>query len=352
MLRRQAIACRLSHCERPSATKCNDCPYDRGMSSLRIGIVGAGAIGGWLAARLSAADHQVSVLARDARLAAIRANGLTLRAGAAVTRHAVSVSDDPNSLGVQDIVIIAVKAQALASVASAVGCLVGTDTIVVPMLNGVPWWFLGRDVQLKSVDPDSRVAQHIPYGSVLGCVVHAAASSPTAGVVDLKMADRLIIGEPLGGQSDRLAELASALAGAQCAVVQSADIRQDIWYKLWGNMTINPVSALTLSTADKILDDELVRHFITQVMEEARAIGERIGCPLQQSSEARHGVTRKLGAFKSSMLQDLEAGRHIELDALLAAPREIAARVGVATPLIDALFGLTRLMARSRNIYS
>lgn len=174
---------------------------------------------------------------------------------------------------------------------------------------------------------------------------------PAPGETVLRMADHLIVGEPSGTMTERLQHLASTFAEAGIPVVTSDRIRQDIWFKLWGNMTLNPVSALTLATADRILDDPLVERLVVAVMEEARVVGARIGCTLRDSTADRNRVTRKLGVFKTSMLQDVEAGRGLELDTLLAAPREIAHRFGIETPMMDALFGLARLMGQSRGLY-
>ena len=220
-------------------------------------------------------------------------------------------------------------------------------------MNGVPWWFLqASDPRpLTSVDPGARIAAALPLARVLGCVVHFSCSSPAPGVVRHGFGDRLIIGEPAGGAvSARVAEVGTALVDAGFTVEQSQDIRRDIWFKLWGNMTTNPVSALTGALTDRIHDDPLVRAFVLQAMAEAAAIGARIGCPIAQSGEERMAVTRQLGAFKTSMLQDTEAGRPLEVDALVGAVHEIGGRVGVEMPAIGALLGLTRLMARTRGL--
>jgi len=186
---------------------------------------------------------------------------------------------------------------------------------------------------------------------VLGCVVHAATTSPEPGLVEHKMGQGLIIGEPGGGESARAREVGSLLTQAGFDVTVSAGVRQDIWYKLWGNMTMNPVSAITGATVDRVLDDPLLLTFCANAMREASAIGARIGCAIAQTPEDRQQVTRKLGAFKTSMLQDVEAERGIELDALVGAVREIAQRLGLATPNIDALLGMTRLFGRVHGLY-
>jgi 2-dehydropantoate 2-reductase len=325
---------------------------------LKICVVGAGAIGGFLGTRL-AQDHanQVSALARGTTLVALRDHGWRLEDGGVLLQAPCSLaSDDPVDLGRQDLVIITVKAPALPSVAPQIEQLIDSDTAVLPAMNGVPWWF-GQavaeleDRALESVDAGGRIAALIPLRNVVGCVVHASATTSAPGITQHRMGRGLIIGEPAGGESTRTNVLASLLERAGFEVTRSKRIRYDIWYKLWGNMTMNPVSALTAATADRIQSDALVRAFCSAAMTEAAAVGARIGCAVTESPEERHAVTRRLGAFKTSMLQDVEAGRPIELDALVGAVREIGARVGVPTPNIDALFGLTRLFGRVRGLY-
>jgi len=265
-------------------------------------------------------------------------------------------SDDAAEVGVQDVVIVAVKGQALAAVAQHISPMIGVDTVILPAMNGVPWWFgqgiasMGNE-PLQSVDAGGLIAAALPAAQVLGCVVHASTSAAEPGLVSHKMGNGLILGEPAGGESPRAQALGQLLRDAGFEVQVSANIRQDIWYKLWGNMTLNPVSAITGATADRILDDQLVAEFCRAAMREAQQIGALIGCPIAETPEQRHLVTRKLGAFKSSMLQDVNAGRSLELDALVSAVREIGQRVGVATPFIDAVLGLTRLFGRVHGLY-
>jgi len=318
-----------------------------------IAIVGLGAIGGWAAAKLAQAGHRVSAVARGQTLAAIKAQGLRYADADGEQAIAITADDDAGQLGPQDIVIVAVKGPALAAASASVGPLIGPDTVVIPMMNGVPWWFLlDRDPQpLQSIDPTGEIARNIPTDRVIGCVVHASCASPSPGHIVHKNGNGLIVGEPKGRASDRLAMVAALFRDASFAVTESGRIQYDIWYKLWGNMTMNPISALTGATCDKILDDAQVRGFILQVMGEAAAVGAQIGCAISESGEDRNAVTRKLGAFKTSMLQDVEAGRQVEIDALVAAPREIAQRVVVATPAMDALLGLSRLFAQTRGLY-
>lgn len=317
---------------------------------MRVAIVGAGAIGAWVGARLARAGHEVGMLARGAALEAIAARGLILREDGAESEAPVTVADEAAALGERELVVIAVKAPALADAAEAARPLIGRGTTIVPMLNGVPWWFLGGR-RLASVDPDGRTGEALRLDRILGCVVHAACTSPQPGVAERVSGNGLILGEPGGGMTARLDEIADIFAAAGFAVTRSEHVQKDVWYKLWGNMTMNPLSAIVGATADRILDDPLVEAFILAVMAEAAEIGARIGCPIAESGRDRIAVTRRLGAFRTSMLQDAEAGRPLELDALLAAPREIARSVGVPTPNIDALFGLARLFARQRGLY-
>jgi 2-dehydropantoate 2-reductase len=224
-------------------------------------------------------------------------------------------------------------------------------------MNGVPWWFFdgfgGRysGLRLDSIDPGGNIAEAISARRVIGCVVHATCSVAEPGRVRHGVGRRLIVGEPRGGDSERLTRVAALLREAGFEIETSPSIQRDIWYKLWGNMTMNPVSAITGATGDRILDDPLVHRFCLAIMEEAKTIGARIGCPITETGEDRSKVTRKLGAFRTSMLQDVEAGRPVELDALVSAVREIGGRVGVATPHIDILLGLARLQARVRGLY-
>jgi 2-dehydropantoate 2-reductase len=322
-----------------------------------VTIVGAGAIGGWLGARLAAQGVQVSLLARGATLAALQHHGLRLRSGDAEQHYRLPATSDAGTLGVQDLVVVAVKAPALPDIARSIGPLLGPDTVVLTAMNGVPWWFFqgfGGDLsgtRLQAVDPKGELAAAIAPARVLGCVVHASCSSDAPGVVRHHFGQGLIVGEPAGGQSARVKALAAMLSAAGFDTTVSPQIQRDVWYKLWGNMTVNPISALTGATTDLILDDPLVRGFVSGVMLEAREIGARIGIPISQQPEDRHAVTRKLGAFKTSMLQDLEAHKPVELDALVTVVQELGQLTGVATPLTDVLLGLARLQARVRGLY-
>ena len=324
----------------------------------QVCIYGAGAIGGWIGAKLAAVGCEVSVVARGATLDALRADGLRLREGDRESAHPVRASDDPAALGVHQLVVVAVKAPGMAEVACRIGPLIGERTVVLTAMNGVPWWFLqgfggpvaGRT--LESVDPGGAIARAIPAERIIGGVVHASCSVDAPGVIRHRAGNGLIVGEPAGGDTPRVRALAELLTQAGFGVTLSPQIQRDVWYKLWGNMTVNPVCAITGATSDRVLDDELVRGFISAVMLEAKAIGARIGVPIAEQPEDRHAVTRKLGAMRPSMLQDVAAGKPVELDALVAAVRELGQLTQVPTPCTDALLGLARLHARVRGLYA
>ncbi|MBX6324030.1 MAG: 2-dehydropantoate 2-reductase, partial [Rhodospirillaceae bacterium] len=300
----------------------------------------------------------VSAVARGSTAAALARHGLRLESEGRLLTAPVRVSEDPAALGPQDLVVIAVKAPAMSAVAAGIAPLLGPDTVVLPAMNGVPWWFFHgfggpcAGLRFESIDPGGRISAAIPDRHVIGCVVHLACSMPEPGLARHTTGDRLIIGEPSGAETPRVLALAGRLRAAGFDAPVSRRIQADIWYKLWGNMTTNPVSALTGATADRILDDPLVRRFCLAVMAEAAAIGARMGCPIAESGEDRMEVTRRLGAFRTSMLQDLEARRPPEIDALLTVVHEIGARIGVPTPNMDALLGLARLQARTLGLYA
>jgi 2-dehydropantoate 2-reductase len=311
----------------------------------RIAIVGAGAIGGWVAARLALAGHDVSVLTRTG-CAAAYADGITLVEGEKSNVAPIRASDDARMLGAQDILVFATKAFALADAADAAQPLLSARTVIVPMINGVPWWF--SDQPLASVDPGGRIAATIPAAQVVGNVVHASLRREAAAEIHVQKVDHLIFGEPGGGDSARVAALVELFGQAGIPSRADPEIRRAIWYKAWGNMTMNPMSALTLATADRLLAG--ARAMKLAAMEEARTIGDAIGCPITESGGARLAVAEKLGPFKTSMLQDVEAGRPIELETLLGAPLELARRHGIPAPTLEHLYSLTRLMAESRGL--
>lgn len=327
---------------------------------MKVALVGAGAIGCWLGARLAQQQHtpiQLGVLARGETLQAIRAHGVQLTIAGQTLQAPAQASDQAADLGVQDLVLVALKAPALGEVAGQLGPLIGPHTVVLTAMNGVPWWFLqglpgiSGVARLQTIDPDGAIERAIPAEQVLGCVVHASCALLGRGHAKHHFGNGLIVGEPRGGPSERAQQAVDLLDAAGFDASLSAQIQKDIWYKLWGNMTVNPISAITGATTDLLLADPLVRDFMSRVMREAQAIGACLGLPIDQQPEDRHAVTAKLGAFKSSMLQDIEAQRAVELDALVSAVRELGERTGVDTPFTDALLGISRLHAQGRGLY-
>ncbi len=326
---------------------------------MKICIYGAGAIGGLIAAWLSRSGHEVSVVARGAHLEAIRRDGLRVREreSGAVRSFAVRADSEPAALGAQDYVIVAVKGQSLTDVSRHVEKLYGPQTTVVTAMNGVPWWFFdrlafgdGRE-RLESLDPEGRLARAMPTERIVGCVVHLAASTPEPGLISHDMGRRLILGEPGGRNSARTTRIAEALKDAGFEAVVSPAIEKDFWVKLLGNVSFNPVSALTMSTADRLIADAQVKAYMVEIMREVLAIGRAVGVDAAIDPEARIDMARNLGKFKTSMLQDLEAGKPLEIDGLLAGTLEVARKAGVRAPFTESLFGLVRTRAVSTNQY-
>lgn len=324
---------------------------------MRICIYGAGAIGGFLGAMLAEAGHEISLVARGEHLRALRANGLALEIGGKTLRSRPAASDDPAELGAQDHVIVSVKSPALPSVAGAIEPLLGRDTTIVTAINGIPWWFFhgfggahdGR--VLKSVDPDGSLAASIDNRRIVGCVVHAGCSVPAPGVIRHASGDRFVIGEPVGGDSTRCRALADALnkAGLTCEI--SPRIQQAVWMKYLGNASMGPISLLTGATLLGMARDPGVRKVCANLMAEAIAIGNKFGLDPGMTIEQRIELGAKLGDFKSSMLQDLEKGRPVELDTFLGAAIEMAQLVDVSVPTIETVQALAVQRARLAGIY-
>ena len=306
---------------------------------MNICVVGAGAIGGWVAARLALAGESVMALTSRGLLEALDIS----EGGQTQTAELARLE------GAADVLIVAVKATSLSAAAEAARRWIAPDTLIMPMLNGVPWWFV-EGMHLTSVDPDGSVAAALPFEQIIGCVVHASCSR-AGGTVIVKHADKLIVGEPWGGEtSERVARLFGVLDAAGLRPDITGNVRRAIWYKLWGNATINPLSALTRASCDKILAEPECRAWMLEGMAELADIGAVVGCPISESGEDRMAVTARLGVFKTSMLQDVEAGQPIELEALLGAPREIARAHGIETPALDRLYGVTKLMAEGLGL--
>lgn len=326
---------------------------------MKICIFGAGAVGGVMAGWLGQTGHEVSLVARGVNLAAIRTQGLRISAkatGEILTTYPCADSD-PAALGVQDYVIVSVKAQSLPEVAQAITPLLGPDTTVVTAMNGVPWWFFDRlgygngKLRLESLDPAGKLAQAMPTDRLVGCVIHYAASMTAPGLISHNMGRKLIVGEPGGKNTLRTLRIAAALSGAGFECITSDGIEKDFWVKLLGNVSFNPVSALTLSTADRMIADPLVKGYMVAVMREVLAIGRAVGVDADIDPEARIDMARVLGPFKTSMLQDLEAGKSLEIDGLLSGTLDIAKQAGVAAPYTESLLGLIRARATATGQY-
>lgn len=324
---------------------------------MKICIYGAGAIGGLMAGRLAQAGHEVSVVARGAHLASIREKGLRILSGDKESSVRIRAESDPALLGPQDCVIVAVKAQNLVEVAAAVGPLIGPDTTIVTALNGVPWWFFDRlafgegKLRLESLDPGGVLSRAMPTSRIVGCVVHLAASTPEAGVIRHSMGERLILGEPGGRNTARTQAIVAALREAKFEAVATEAIEKEFWVKLLGNVSFNPVAALTLATANRLIADEYVKAYMVSIMHECLAIGRAVGVDADIDPEARMDMARRLGAFKPSTLQDMEAGKKLEIDGLLFGTLEIARKAGVPAPFTESLAGLARLRAESTGQY-
>ncbi|WP_135469449.1 ketopantoate reductase family protein [Crenalkalicoccus roseus] len=317
---------------------------------MRVTVLGAGAVGGWLAAGLARAGLPVSVLARGATLAALRAEGLVLLRDGARETFRLPASDDPAALAGAEVVLLGLKGHDLPAALPLIRRLLGPQTVLLAVQNGLPWWFFQgfggplRDTVLESVDPGGALARALPVARVLGGVAHVASLVEAPGVVRLVREDRMLLGDPGGGHGATLAALVAALRRGGVPAEAAANIRAEIWLKLWGNSNMNPLSALCRADSAAMLDEAGVRGLVVAMMREMAAIGERIGLPLPADPEARIAVTRRLGAFRTSMLQDLEAGRSLETGPLLGSLVEIAGRLGVPAPTLAGVHGLLRLL--------
>ena len=327
------------------------------IARMNLCIYGAGAVGGLMAAWLARDGHDVSVIARGAHLEAIKHSGLRVRSNGEVQTLSVRAAADARELGRQDYVLVAVKAQNLTEVADAVPPLIGPETSIVTAMNGVPWWFFdclpfrnGAE-RLESLDPGGKLARAMPTERIVGCVIHLAASTPEPGLISHNMGRKLIVGEPGGRNSARTKRIADALQAAGFEVIVTPEIEKQFWVKLLGNVSFNPVSALTVSTADRLIENAGVKAYMVNVMREVLAIGRAVGVDADIDPEARIDMARALGKFKTSMLQDLEAGKPLEIDGLLAGTLEIARKAGVPAPYTETLFGLIKARAQATGQY-
>jgi len=320
---------------------------------MRIAIYGAGAIGGYVGARMAQAGAEVSLIARGPHLAAMRASGLTLVEGDRRTTLRVRATDEPAELGPQDYVLVALKAHSVAPVVDRMQALLGPETTVVWAVNGLPWWYFHRHggpwegTRLASVDPGGVLWDGIGPERVLGCVVYPAAEIAEPGVVRHVEGNRFSLGEPDGSRSARAEALSAAMQAAGLRAPVRPRLRDEIWIKLWGNLSFNPISALTLATLEAICADPGTRAVARAMMVEAQAIAETLGIVFPIDVDRRIEGAAAVGAHRTSMLQDLEAGRPMEIDALVASVQELGRLTGHPTPVIDTVLALLRLRARA-----
>jgi 2-dehydropantoate 2-reductase len=324
---------------------------------MKICIYGAGAIGGYLGVLLKLGGADVSLIARGAHLAAIKENGLKLLIGDEEKVARMPATSDPAELGPQDYVIIALKSHQAWEVAEQMRPLFGPQTAVVTAQNGIPWWYFygfeGQyaNLQLQSVDPDGRQWKVIGPERAIGCTVYPATEIVAPGVIKHVYGDRFGLGEPTRTETERIRRLAQAFDAAGLKAKINPEIRNDIWLKLWGNLCFNPISALTHATLDVVATDPGTRMVARKMMEEAEHLARRIGVHFRVDIERRINGAASVGAHRTSMLQDLEKGRPIELDALLTSVQEIGRLVDVATPTIDVVLALTQQMGRVAKVY-
>jgi len=320
---------------------------------MRIAVIGAGAIGGLVGARLAQAGCDVTFLVRGAHVAAIRRDGFTLIAadGRETVARNVAAIDDYAAAGPQDVVILAMKAHQVEAVASRVPQLVGRDTTIVTMQNGIPFWYFHRYAgalaghALRAVDPTGACSRHLDADRIVGCVVYPASELLSPGVVRHIEGDRLPVGELDGRTTARVAAISEAFSRAGFKAPVLPDIRAEMWLKLWGNLTFNPISALTRATLADMCRYLPTRNLAAAMMREAQEVAGKLGVTFRVDLERRIAGAEKVGAHKTSMLQDVEAGRWPEVDALVGAVAELGRMTGTPTPHIDAVYALARLLA-------
>jgi len=326
---------------------------------MRIAIVGAGAIGGYLGTRLAAAGSEVTFIARGTNLQAIRDRGmkLILEDGSEVLASGARACEKMSEAGPHDVVLLTVKAHQVTAIAPDLRHLLHEQTSIVTMQNGIPWWYFqkhGGEYEGKPVvaaDPDGSIARHVDPARIIGCVVYPAANLVAPGVVQVVEGNRFTLGELDGATTPRLQAIAAALIGAGFKAPITSEIRSEIWLKLWGNLSFNPISALTHATLVDICQFGLTRNLAAQMMTEAEAIANKLGITFRVGIEKRIAGAEKVGAHKTSMLQDIEQGRPIEIEALVGSVVELGSLTGTPTPHINAIFACASLLARTLSIH-
>jgi len=321
---------------------------------MKVCVVGAGAIGGLLGARLADAGHEVSLVARGAHLAGIRAGGLAIKDDAGVRSRVLPASDEPADFGPQDVVVVALKAYSIGPMLPRIARLLTPDTAVVTAINGIPWWYFCRaggkfdGAPVECLDPGGAMVRALDPKHLVGCVVHGSAEVVAPGVVHHTSGGAFILGEIDGRVTSRVQALAAAIEATGLKAPVTARIRDDVWTKLIGNTSYNPVAALTGALMNDINANPALIELIRRMMLEGIAVAEAHGCRMTVTLDERFALARKLGAVKVSMLQDLERGRPLEIDAIVTAVSELGRKVGVPTPAIDGVEALVRERARHR----
>lgn len=326
---------------------------------MKICVFGAGAIGGYMGVKLAQAGADVSLVARGPHLAAMKSNGLKLiEEGGEETVVSVTASDNPADLGIQDYIIVTLKAHSVPPIVDKMKPLIGPNTTIVSGVNGVPWWYFHKiggeheGTRLESVDPGNAQWDGFGPDRVLGCVVYPAAEVIEPGVVKHIEGNRFSLGEPDGSKSERAVALSQALSSAGLKAPVRPRLRDEIWVKLWGNLSFNPISALTHATLDVLCTDPGTRAVAKGMMLEAQEIAEALGVKFPIDVERRIDGGAAVGAHRTSMLQDLDQGRPMEIDALVGSVQELGRVVGVPTPTIDTVLALVQLRARTAGLYS
>ena len=325
---------------------------------MKICVFGAGAIGGYMGVKLAQAGADVSLVARGPHLAAMQQNGLRLIEEEQVYTVSVTASDTPEDLGEQDYVIVTLKAHSVPPVVEKMRPLIGPNTTVVSGVNGVPWWYFHKlggpldGTRVHSVDPGDAQWNGFGPDNVLGCVVYPAAEVIEPGVIKHLEGNRFSLGEPDGSKSDRAVALSKALSAAGLKAPVRSKLRDEIWVKLWGNLSFNPISALTHATLDVLCTDQGARPIARAMMLEAQEIAEKLGVKFPIDVERRIDGGAAVGAHRTSMLQDLDQGRPMEIDALVTSVQELGRITETPTPIIDTVLGLICLRARTAGLYS
>jgi len=325
---------------------------------MKICVFGAGAIGGYMGVKLAEAGADVSLVARGPHLAAMQENGLRLIEETGETTVKVTASDNPADLGPQDYVIVTLKAHSVPPVVPKMAPLIGENTTIVSGVNGVPWWYfhkIGGDLEgtrLATVDPDNAQWDGFGPDRVLGCVVYPAAEVPEPGVIKHIEGNRFSLGEPDGSKSDRAMALSKALSAAGLKAPVRPRLRDEIWVKLWGNLSFNPISALTHATLDVLCTDPGTRAVARGMMVEAQEIAEKLGVKFPIDVDRRIDGGAAVGAHRTSMLQDLDQGRPMEIDALVGSVQELGRVTNTPTPTIDTVMALIALRGKSAGLYA